>query len=364
MKKILPLLIASALIAPHASHAAPALSVSAKSAIVMSSDGDVLFEHNADEVLPMASTTKIMTCLIALEECDDDEVVTVTDASAGIEGTSLYMKSGDEATVRDLIFAAMLRSANDAASALAVHISGDEESFSRLMNDRASELGLDGTHFTNPHGLPSEGHHTTARDLARLAAFAMKNELFAAVVSTKEYVVTLNGDEKRPVRNHNKLLFTYDGACGVKTGFTKESGRCLVSCAERDGVRLIAVTLGAPDDWRDHRAMLDYGFENLVYAKVLSPGQIRREFHVFGDGVVTAVNTEALFATVRVGSELSYVVEGDRFASLPVKRGDVVARVRVMSDGRAVGCADLVSTDSHSLPPRETLVDKIKKLFG
>ena len=231
---------------------------SAKSAILIC-DGEVLYEKNADEELPMASTTKIMTCIIALETCDADEVVTVTYPSSLTEGSSLYLKEGDEVTVSDLVYAAMLRSANDAASALACHISWSEDEFTHLMNETALSLGMTHTHFDNPHGLPSDAHYTTARDLARLASYAMNNEEFRKVASTERYDVTVSGAVKTVV-NHNKLLFTYPGADGVKTGYTKTAGRCLVSSAERDGVRLICVTLRDPDDWRDHKALLDYGF--------------------------------------------------------------------------------------------------------
>ena len=243
--------------------AADVPSVSARSAILVSSYGEVLFDKNADERLPMASTTKIMTCILAIENCDLDEVITVTPASAGIEGSSLYMKEGDVTTVRDMLYAAMLRSANDAASALAIHVSWSEEEFAALMNDKAGSLGMNDTHFTNPHGLPDKEHYTSARDFARLAAYAMENETFAKIASTQEYVVTINGEDRKPIKNHNRLLFTYDGCIGVKTGYTRSSGRCLVSAAERDGVRLICVTLSDSNDWRDHTALLDYGFNKL-----------------------------------------------------------------------------------------------------
>ncbi|MBQ7669332.1 MAG: D-alanyl-D-alanine carboxypeptidase [Clostridia bacterium] len=243
--------------------AADAPSVSARSAVLVTSDGEVLYEHNADERLPMASTTKIMTCLIAIENCDLDEEITVTSASAGIEGSSLYMKEGDVTTVKDMLYAAMLRSANDAASVLAVHVSWSEKEFAALMNEKARALGMNDTHFTNPHGLPDADHYTSARDFARLASYAMENEIFAGIAGTKEYVVTINGAERKPVKNHNRLLFTYDGCTGVKTGYTRSSGRCLVSTAERDGVRLICVTLSDGNDWHDHTALLDYGFNKL-----------------------------------------------------------------------------------------------------
>lgn len=264
MKKIISLLASFLAVfsaVPVAASGEP--SVSARSAILVSSDGKVLFEKNADERLPMASTTKIMTCLLAIENCALDDVLTVTSEAAGIEGSSLYLKEGDAVTVKDLLYAAMLRSANDAAAALAIHVSWSKEEFAALMNEKASELGMRNTHFTNPHGLPDDGHYTTARDFARLAVCALENDTFAEIAKTKEYVVTVNGEERKPVKNHNRLLFTYDGCIGVKTGYTASSGRCLVSAAERDGVRLVCVTLSDRDDWRDHAALLDHGFRIL-----------------------------------------------------------------------------------------------------
>ena len=265
MKKITSLILSAVLLivaAPQSVDASP--EVSARSAILIRADtNEVIFEKNADEVLPMASTTKIMTALIAIERLSLDDEVTVTAESAGTEGTSLYLSDGDVLTVRDLLFATMLRSANDAASALAVHTAGSEEAFAVLMNEKASELGLSSTHFTNPHGLPDEGHYTTARELALFASYAMESETFRDIAGTRKYTVTVNGTDKREVTNHNRLLFSYDGATGVKTGYTKSSGRCLVSSAEREGFTLIAVTLDAPDDWRDHARMLDAGFAYL-----------------------------------------------------------------------------------------------------
>ncbi len=361
MKKILCAVFAAILSLPVG---ASSPSVSARCAVLMTADGDVLFEKNADERVPMASTTKIMTCLIALETLDASDEVAVTDESAGIEGSSLYLKAGDRVSVKDLVYGAMLRSANDAASALAVFSAGSEESFAEMMNGKAESLGMTSTHFTNPHGLPSDGHYTTARDFALLAAYAMRNEDFAAVAGTKEYVVTVNGCEKKPVRNHNRLLFSYDGACGVKTGFTKDSGRCLVSCAKRGGVTLVCVTLDAPNDWEDHRTLLDLGFGLCSHEVLCEAGEIEKALHVFGAGYVRAVNGEAIEATVRNGGEVTFVFYGDRFPALPIYEGDPIGKVRAVSGGRIVGEADMVATEDVLPPQNKRLIDRIKEFFG
>ncbi|MBR6917597.1 MAG: D-alanyl-D-alanine carboxypeptidase [Clostridia bacterium] len=365
MKKIIASLIVLILLLPSfASRAEGELSLSAKAAYLMTSDGLVLYEKNARKKLPMASTTKIMTCILALESCDLTEKVTFTDKSSGIEGTSLYACAGDTSTVKDLLYAMMLRSANDAASSLAVHIAGSDAEFAKLMNAKCESLDMTDTHFANPHGLPDDEHYTSARDFAHLASYAISNPSFEKIVSTKEYVVTLNGTDKRPVRNHNRLLASYDGAIGVKTGFTKSSGRCLVSAARRDGVTLIAVTLDAPDDWRDHKTMLDYGFEKVESRELIRPREITKTFHAFGDGVIEVENVDGLCANVLRTDEVSFVIEGDRFPTLPVEAGDVIATVTAKVADRVLGQIELRAKYDVDLPKKETVFDKIKNIFG
>ena len=247
--------------------------ISAKAAILTElTTGRVLYEKNADERLPMASTTKIMTCLVATEEkCETDEIIEISDAAAGVEGSSMYLEQGEKMTLKELLYGLMLSSGNDAAVAVSEYVGGSEEKFVDLMNNKAKELSLDNTHFVNPNGLPDENHYSTARDMARMTEYAMKNPLFAEIVGTESF--NISGDGKaypRSLTNHNKLLKAYEGCKGVKTGFTKAAGRCLVSCAERDGMTLICVTLNAPDDWNDHKEMLDYGFKNCKMVELCS----------------------------------------------------------------------------------------------
>lgn len=244
---------------------AGALSLSAKSAALYDpSTKSFLYTKNADTRLPMASTTKIMTALVAIERCPLEKEVLVADEAIGTEGSSLYLKKGEALTMGDLLMGLMLRSANDAAAAIAYEISGGIEAFSELMNEKASALGLVDTHFTNPHGLDDEDHYTTAKELALLSAAALENDTFRDIVSTKKCIIKNADGEARLLINHNKMLGSYEGSIGVKTGFTKRSGRSLVSAAERGNVRLITVTINAPDDWRDHKTMLDYGFSVIA----------------------------------------------------------------------------------------------------
>ena len=245
--------------ASRAAQLAPPPQVSAKSAALLDgSTGECLCEKNGDQRALIASTTKIMTGLLVCEAGDLDRTVTVPETAAGTEGSSMYLKSGETLTRRELLYGMMLHSGNDAALTLAISISGSEAAFVRQMNRRACALNLTQTHFANPHGLDSGENYSTALDLARLAQAALQNEQFRAVVSTK--TITCAG---RTLTNHNKLLWRYDGCIGVKTGYTRHAGRILVSAAERGGRMLIAVTISDPDDWRDHVSLLDYGFAVL-----------------------------------------------------------------------------------------------------
>ena len=236
-------LLAVALLIPVKAEA-----VSARRAYVLDAvSGRALFARNADERSLIASTTKIMTALIVCEQCNVLDRMRIPKEAVGIEGSSMYLKEGEVLTLQELLYGLMLSSGNDAAVALAIYCGGTVEGFAELMNDKARILGLSGTHFENPNGLDSPGHYSTARDLAVLAAYAMKNPVFYKTVSAKNVKVG-----ERYLTNHNKLLWRLEGADGVKTGFTKAAGRILVSSATRQGRRIIGVTIDAPDDWNDH----------------------------------------------------------------------------------------------------------------
>ena len=226
--------------------------VSAESAILIEANtGDVVFESNSRKVLPMASTTKIMTALVALENGNLDEKFSVPEEATDVEGSSVYLTAGETVTMRDLLYALMLESANDAATAIAFRIGGSVGGFASLMNEKAEELCLEDTHFTNPHGLDDPEHYTTAYDLCKLTCAAIENAEFEKIVSTLSADAFSCGT-RRTLVNHNRLLRSLYGAIGVKTGFTKRSGRCLVSAVRRDCVLTVAVTLNDPNDWSDH----------------------------------------------------------------------------------------------------------------
>ena len=241
------------------------LALGAEGAILIDTkDKTVLFEKNADKKLYPASTTKIMTALVALETLEEigagqDSRVTVPDEAAGLEGSSVYLKAGQQVTMEELLYGMMLQSGNDAAAAVAICCGGDMETFVEKMNDKAAALGCGSTHFTNPSGLHDEGHYTTARDLAIIGAAAMEREDFRRIVSAESWQ---SQDTGRSYVNKNKTLFQYDGGNGIKIGYTKASGRTLAASAERDGKVLIAVVLNDHNWFEDAYGMLDYGFED------------------------------------------------------------------------------------------------------
>ena len=255
-----------------------AMAISAERAIVMDAcTGRVLYEKNADERSLIASTTKIMTALIVCEQCNVLDRMQIPKEAVNIEGSSMYLKEGEVLTVQELLYGLMLHSGNDAAVALAIYCGGTVEGFVGLMNDKARQLELENTHFENPNGLDAPAHYSTARDLAVLAAYAMENPIFAKTVSVKNISAG-----NRYLHNHNKLLWQVEGAEGVKTGFTKKAGRILVSSASRDGRRLIAVTIRDPDDWLDHKVLLDRGFSDFSHKQIVREGQVLGRVSVFG----------------------------------------------------------------------------------
>ena len=322
-----------------------ALSLSAQSAVLIDArDGKILYEKDADTPRPMASTTKIMTAIVAIENGDVNEIIEITDEAVGVEGSSIYLQKGEKMTLLELLYALLLQSANDAAVAIAVGIGGSVEGFARMMNEKAIELGLTSTHFENPNGLDADGHVTTARELALLTAYALKNPTFAEIVSTYKRKISGPDGGVRLVVNHNKLLNMYDGCVGVKTGFTKKSGRCLVSAACRESLTLVAVTLSAPDDWRDHTALLNHGYENYLCEILCDEGGFIETLPVVG-GVqdsLLCVNCDFVAATLpRSHGEIGVNVKLPQMIYAPVKAGDVVGHVTYRCDGKVIGETDI-----------------------
>ena len=329
--------------------------ISAERAILMdAATGRVLYERNAGAKSLIASTTKIMTALVVCEQCNVLDRVRIPAEAVGVEGSSLYLREGEVLTIQDLLYGLMLHSGNDAAVALAIYCGGTVEGFAELMNDKARVLGLEDTHFVNPHGLDAPEHYSTAEDLAVLAAYAMENPIFRQTVSTK--TVTAG---KRSLRNHNKLLWRVEGAEGVKTGYTKAAGRILVSSASRDGRRLVAVTINAPDDWKDHAALLEDGFSRYALRQIVAAGETVGSVDVVGgDGRdVRLTAAEDYFFSVAADETVTLELSGPGFVYAPVVEGADAGTAWICIDGKRVDrlalqygkTVELSAEEEHSL---------------
>lgn len=296
-----------------------AQAVSAEHAIVMDArTGRILYEKDAEDRGLIASTTKIMTALIVSEQCNVLDRMRIPKEAVGIEGSSMYLQEGEVLTIQELLYGLMLRSGNDAAVALAIYCGGTVEGFVSLMNDKAHQLGLQDTHFANPNGLDHPDHYSSAKDLAVLTAYAMKNPIFAKTVSTKSVTVG-----SRYLKNHNKLLWMVPEADGVKTGYTKAAGRILVSTAVKDERRLIVVTMNDPDDWKDHATLITENFQRYTLQKIVSEGQCVGYMNVIGgqNGMVQLIASEDFVYALAEGETPEFVVPEPKFVYAPVVQG-------------------------------------------
>lgn len=327
--------------------------LSAQKAILMDAQtGRILYEKDSDQRSLIASTTKIMTALIICEQCNVLDRMRIPKEAVGIEGSSMYLQEGEVLTLQELLYGLMLHSGNDAAVALAIYCGGTVEGFAELMNDKARQLGMTGTHFENPNGLDSPGHYSTARDLAVLAAYAMKNPIFAKTVSTRTVTVG-----QRYLRNHNKLLWQVEGAEGVKTGYTRAAGRILVSSAVRSGRRLVAVTIDAPDDWRDHAALLEEGFSRYTVQKLVSAGDLIETMEIEGgqEGYVHILAAEDFSYAVAADEQVTVELHGPGFVYAPVVEGAEAEAAYICLNGIPVGKISTVygETIEQCQPPRK-----------
>ncbi len=339
MKRIVSLLFLIVYLMLGAKGFAAPPSVSAQSAVVLdAASGRVLYDKNMERRSGMASTTKIMTAIVALESGNLEDTVKVSATAAGVEGSSMYLSAGEEITLEHLLYGLMLVSGNDAATAIAEHIGGSVEKFAAMMNDKAKEIGVENTHFDNPHGLATDTHYTTAKDLAQITAYGLKNEKFAEIVSTKNKKVPWQGKSyQRQLNNHNKLLTMYDGCIGIKTGFTKATGRCLVSAVKREGMTLVCVTLNAPDDWNDHMKLYEDAFSRYHATPILTEGQEMGEVEVKGgteSSVKAVIPSDCYFpVTEEEKGKLTVIQELNNSAEAPVRTGQTVGMAGVELNG-------------------------------
>ena len=341
--------------------ALPDLTLNALSAVVMeASTGRILYEKNAYEERPMASTTKIMTLITALEEGDENDIATVSALAVSQPEVHMDMREGEQYRLKDLYYAMMLESWNDVAVVIAEHIGGSVENFCDMMTQKATALGAEHTQFKTPNGLDAEGHYTTAADMARLAAYAMQNEKFREIVGTKSYTIRKEDGNSRSVtaQNHNPMLGSYEGVNGGKTGFTNGAGLCLVSAAEREGVQLIAVVLAA--GWPPHSTyrvsdatkLLNYGFDQFEFRQIVEAGMPV-------DETVEVSGGKTDFVTVRTAEDFSYYLNSEDTVELicdlpytihaPVEVGDSVGALTVRVNGTPVATLEL-KADQDCLP--------------
>lgn len=341
---------------PEASVAEPP-ELLALSAVLMAEDGELLYEREADRMLPIASTTKLMTALVVIENCDPEDVVDILPEYCGIEGSSLYLKPGERYTVRELLLGLLLVSGNDAAIALACHCCGDIENFCALMNERAKELGMRSSHFYNPHGLNEAGHYSTARDLAILMHAAMENERFAALISLKHAVVG-----NQTLINHNKLLQRCPGCIGGKTGYTEVAGRCLVSCVERDDLRLVCVTLNDPDDWNDHVSLYDWAYANYRLL-VINEDNTGFEIPLLGGSTAKAhaVPDSEIKLLLPVSCDLIWNTELPFYVFAPVSRGSEAGVLFLQDDGKTLCAIPLKYTEDYPVRSETVWQNDCKK---
>ena len=340
MRKILILLAAALLLNGQSLPTeTPAPELSADCAVLMTADGQILYEKNAHRRSLIASTTKLMTALVAAEHCSLDETVEIPPACCEIEGSSMYLTAGETYTVEELLTGLLLASGNDAAQALALHCAGSEERFAAWMNEKAAALGMADSHFVNPHGLDDEEHYGSAADLALLMAACMERPELCAIL--RRGGAEIHGQY---YVNHNKLLTLCPGCLGGKTGFTEAAGRCLVSCCEREGTRLICVTLCDPDDWVDHQVLYNWAFSRYATRNVTEKLSFQVPV-VSGERRFAAVEARALRLFLPRTAEITLTAHLPRFVFAPVREGEHAGTVQVFRDGERIHEAELIFSE-------------------
>lgn len=345
-------------------------SVSAYSAILINaSTNEVVYAKNADDTRSMASTTKIMTAILAIESGKMQDEVEITRDMVGAEGTSIGLTQGYKMTLETLVYGLLLESGNDAANAVAIFLAGTTEDFAVMMNEKAEEIGMTGTNFVTPSGLDDDQHYTTAYDMALLASYAVKNEVFCQICSTSSIQVSYIEPEKYVTfSNHNSFLDAYDGAFGIKTGYTTKSGRCLVTAVEKDGVVLIAVTLNASDDWNDHAKMYDYGFE--VTQSYTVQIQSINTIDVYGS-VNSSINVglsllEYTYSGMRLIDEFEQMVYLPSIIYAPINEGDILGWIELYYEGEVVETIEIYAQEDaisieETYSPKLNLFEWIKQ---
>lgn len=323
----------------------------------------ILYSSNIHQQMPMASTTKIITGLVTIENTNLDDIVTIPKQAVGVEGSSIYLQEGEKLSVKELLYGLMLRSGNDAATALALHVSGSLEAFAELMNARALDLHLKNSHFTNPHGLHDENHYTSAYDLAMISAVAMQNKAFAEIVGTK--IITINGvSYKRQLFNKNKILSQYSGGTGIKTGFTKKAGRCLVASSKRNGLEVIAVVLNCNPMFEECSRLMNNAHNEYEMVNVAKAGEVLGDVPI-KKGVETtaqvALNEDIYLPMKKDGTEhygLKINLTQDTIA--PLEKGQIMGELQI-----SLNDCLLFSKNVYSIKDikKKGVIDYLKGIF-
>ena len=341
--------------------------VTAKSAIVIeASAGKILYGRNIDTMHYLASTTKAMTLLVALEYGNPTDIVAVSNKAANMEGSTVWLEYDEKVKLQDLLYGMMLVSGNDAAEAIAEHISGNSSRFAELMTKKAHEIGAEHTNFCNPSGLPNPMHYTTARDMAMITAYGYNNPEFAKIVSTKEYMMKREHDPVlRKVENENILLWIYSGGNGVKTGYTDDAGRCLISAAKRNGIQLISIVFDSVYMWNDSIAMLNYGFQNVRPNVILSAHHPLTSILV-SEGTKSQIklctSNEIIVPDFGNGTDdytISYNIPSHLAAD--VQAGDIVGQADILYNGKQVGTTDVIAAETVE---RKSLFQLLYKFYN
>ncbi|MTI81423.1 MAG: D-alanyl-D-alanine carboxypeptidase [Firmicutes bacterium] len=317
--------------------------------LIDAENGQVLYEKNADKHMYPASTTKMLTAIVALERSNLNDVVTVSDNAAGTPGSSIWVKEGEQLTMEDMVYALMLNSANDVGVAIAEHISGNVEQFSLTLNEKAREIGAKNTHFTNPHGLPDEEHYTTARDLALIGRYSMQNAVFSKIVNTKTKSITRQDpDDLKYLISHNRLLWNYESTIGIKTGYTTKARQCIVAAASKDGRKLIAVVLKSQyrNVWTDAIKLFDYGFEEFEKKLLVSKGSIIDKTPVkYSEQEVPLLAQEAIYYNFpkEYQPQIKRKVIYQQEAEAPLKKGIQLAEVQIYDRTKQIATTELIT---------------------
>ena len=344
----------------------PVEEITARAAVLMDRDTNrVLWEKEAHFCMPMASTTKVMTAILALEHGREGDVVKVSKRAAEADGSSIWLEEGEEKTLEELLYGLMLRSGNDAAVAIAEHIAGSVEKFVLLMNEKAAAIGALNTNFCNPHGLPHYGHYTTAYDLALISAYALRNPRFCEIIKTPERTISWPGREwDRIMLNQNRLLELYPGGDGVKTGWTKIAGRCFVGSATREGWQLVAVVLNASQMWEDAMGLLDYGFTEYEQEKIIYQGQVLRSAEVLkGERRVDVVASGDFYYPLKPGERgaVRFRFQMNEPYTAPLAAGRNLGRLELYLGEDLLGAVELAA--GHAVP-RQPLGHYLSELWA